>query len=97
VVTLAAIKRHKFIHSGPNVYEYTKIKKELFFGYEKIDNYYIASPEKALLDTLYLLSRNKRLVDLSSLNQKKINKNKLYKQARKFPKYVIDKLKSFTA
>ena len=92
VVTLATVKRHKFIYSGPYVYEYTRIKKELFFGYQRIDNYYIALPEKALLDTVYLLSRNKRLVDLSGLNHKKIDKDTLYKYAKKFPKYVLDKL-----
>lgn len=95
VVTLATIKRHKFIYSGPYVYEYTRIKKDLFFGYQRIDNYYIALPEKALLDTVYLLSRNKRLVDLSSLNQKKVNKGILYKYAKKFPKYVSNKLNLF--
>ena len=95
VVTLATVKRHKFIYSGPYVYEYTRIKKELFFGYQRIDNYYIALPEKALLDTVYLLSRNKRLVDLSSLNPKKINKDTLHKYAKKFPKYVLDKLGLF--
>ena len=93
VITLATIKRHKFVYSGSYVYEYTKIKKEFFFGYEKIDRYYIALPEKALLDTVYLLSRNKRLVDLSSINTRKIDKERLYKFARKFPKYVLDKLK----
>ena len=94
VITLATIKRHKFIYSGPYVYEYTKIKKELFFGYERINQYHIALPEKALLDTVYLLARNKRLVDLKSINTKKINKDRLYKFAKQFPEYVTVKLKS---
>ncbi len=95
VITLATTKRHKFVYSGPYVYEYTRMKKELFFAYERVNQYYIALPEKALLDTVYLLSRNKRLVDLSSLNHKKINKHTLYNYAKKFPKYTIEKLKSF--
>lgn len=94
IVTLATVKRHKLIQAGPYTYEYTKIKKELFFGYEKIKEYYIALPEKALLDTVYLLSRNKRLVDLGGINLKKIDKNRLYKFAKHFPKYVTDKLKT---
>ena len=94
VITLATTKRHKFIYSGPYIYEYTKIKKELFFGSEKIDKYYMALPEKALLDTVYLLSRNKRLVDLGNINSKKINKDRLYKFAEQFPGYVLDKLKA---
>ena len=93
VITLITVKRHKFTYAGPYIYEYTKIKKELFFGYVRVDQYYIALPEKALLDTVYLLSRNKRLVDLKGLNYKKINKDRLYKYAKKFPKYVGEKLK----
>lgn len=93
-VTLISFKRHKFIHSGPYTYEYTKIKRELFFGYERIDEYYIALPEKALLDTIYLLSRNKRLVDLGSINTtRRIDKDRLYKFGKEFPQYVVNRLK----
>ncbi|MBI2995539.1 MAG: hypothetical protein HYY52_02385 [Candidatus Melainabacteria bacterium] len=95
VITLATTNKHKFIYSGPYTYEYTKIKKELFFGYERIKGYYIALPEKALLDTVYLLSRNKRLVDLSSLDFKKINKERLNKYAKNFPAYLQKTLQSF--
>ena len=94
IITLTTLKRHKFVHAGPYAFEYTKLKKELFFGYERIDDYYIASPEKALLDTIYLVSKNKRLVDLKSLNLEKINKKKLYDLAKRFPEYVRKELKS---
>lgn len=88
IVTLISLKRHKFVFSGPYTFEYTKIKKELFFGYNKTGSYYIASPEKAFLDVIYLMTRNKRLVDLGSINLKKINKKRLFDFAKKFPKYV---------
>lgn len=88
VVTLATSNRHRFIHAGPYTFEYTKLKEDLFFGYDRVDNYYIATPEKALLDTLYLVSRNKRLVDLDNLNTKKLNKKRLISYSKKFPKYV---------
>lgn len=38
-------------------YMYSHIKKDLFFGYKKVDNYLIATPEKALLDYLYMVSK----------------------------------------
>ena len=91
VVTLISTGRHKFVYSGPYTFEFTKIKKELFFGFSKTGSYYIASPEKALLDIIYLTVRNKRLVDFSSFNYKKINKKKLFDLAKKFPKYVKKK------
>lgn len=93
VITLTTVKRHKFVYSGPYTFEYTKIKEEMFFGYDLVDSYYIATPEKALLDTIYLVSRNKRLVDLDSLNYKKINKKRLFDFAKRFPKYIIDMVK----
>ena len=95
VVTLISTGRHKFVYSGPYTFEFTKIKKELFFGFGKTGSYYIASPEKALLDIIYLTTRNKRLVDLSSFNYKKINKKKLFDLAKKFPKYVEKNIPCF--
>ena len=95
VVTLATTNRHKFVHVGPYIFEYTKLKKSLFFGYYRVDNYYIATPEKALLDTLYLVSRNKRLEDLYKLNTKKLSKRKLKAFLKEFPKYVELELEKF--
>ena len=96
IITLISLKRHKFMHSSLYTFEYTKIKKELFFGYDRVDNYYIATPEKALLDTIYLISRNKRLVDLGTIDLKKANRKKLYTLARRFPHYVKEKLDTLT-
>lgn len=92
-ITLTTVSRHKYFHLGPYTCEYTKLNKDLFFGYEKVDNYYIASPEKALLDTIYLTSRNKRLIDFDSLNLKRLNKKRLFRLLNKFPNYVKESLK----
>ncbi|MDO9027807.1 MAG: hypothetical protein Q7U68_02975, partial [Candidatus Roizmanbacteria bacterium] len=50
--------------------EYRKIQPPLFFGYEKQESLYIATPEKALLDTLYLVSFGKLIIDLQQLDLK---------------------------
>jgi len=63
----------------------------LFFGYDLKNKIYLATPEKALADLLYLLARGKRSVDLESLEKKKINQKKLCEILTKFPKYTIKK------
>ncbi|MCK9272073.1 hypothetical protein M0P65_00820 [Candidatus Gracilibacteria bacterium] len=42
-------------------FHYFNVKKELYFGYEYIDGYFIAEKEKALLDYFYLKSASLKL------------------------------------
>ena len=48
------MKRHREINLGENRIEFRTVDRERFFGFEKIQNFYIASIEKAILDSLYL-------------------------------------------
>lgn len=68
------------------LFSYTHIKKELFWGYEKKDNYLIALPEKALLDQLYLFAKGYKSINLDEYNLSKINIKLLKKYLRQFPK-----------
>lgn len=72
-------------------YVYHKIKDEILFikdGLEILDNYYIATPERAFLDMIYL-DKNYYFDNLSSINWKKcfslveIYKNKALKKRLK--------------
>ncbi|MEA3463994.1 MAG: hypothetical protein U9R14_02895 [Patescibacteria group bacterium] len=73
------------------LFVFRHIKKELFFGYKKINDngqvYLIAEPEKALFDYLYLnLSKIKNQADVDELRLnefeiKKLNKSKIKKFA----------------
>ena len=67
---------------------FRKIDKKLFFGYALRDNVFIAEPEKALLDTLYL--KLKGLADLSEedLNLNGLSKGKFLEMSKKFPRNV---------
>ncbi len=94
IITLTSTDRHKFIHMSAYTFEYTKIKEDLFFDFYKVGNFYIASAEKAFLDTIYLICRNKRLVDLKDLDVKKLNKSRLFTLAKKYPNYVREKLQN---
>ncbi|MBL7180947.1 MAG: hypothetical protein ABIK98_04715 [Pseudomonadota bacterium] len=54
VITLAASvgKKRRVNYQGVTI-EFSKISPSLFFGYTFQKNFYIADPEKAILDTLY--------------------------------------------
>lgn len=86
--TFATIKKSKKIWLKETEIEYTQLKPELFFGYILAGGIYLARPEKALLDQLYLVSRGKRSLNLKELDLNIINKSALFKFAKKFPPSV---------
>ena len=88
-----AVKRTKEIIIDDTVFNYVKINRNLYGGFIKKENFFIAVPEKALLDALYLKFLRRYSFDLSSIDVSKINKKKLYKMAKKYPRKVIKLLR----
>jgi len=89
MITFATHKKHKIIKASHWTFEYTHLKKSLLWGYELKNKIYIASPEKALADLLYLKARGKRMVELDTLEKKKIDKKNFIKILKSFPSYVF--------
>lgn len=67
-------------------FSYTRIKKNLFWGYEKKSQFLIALPEKALLDQLYLASKGLKKVDLDEYDFSLISWSKFNTYLKKYPK-----------
>jgi len=67
---------------------FRKISKKLFFGYTLKDNIFIAEPEKALLDTLYLKSKGLTDLDKESLTLNDLSRTKFLMMSKKFPSKV---------
>jgi predicted transcriptional regulator of viral defense system len=67
------------------VFNYSKIKNDFYFGFSKKDNIFIASPEKAFIDSLYLNYLGKYNLDLSSLNLEKIDRKGCENILKKYP------------
>lgn len=86
--TFATNKKSKKMTIWNTEVEFTQIKNDLFFGYILNNSIYIAEPEKALLDQIYMASRGKRNLNLEELDLKNINKETLDKYAQKYPKYI---------
>lgn len=68
------------------IFTYTKIKKELFWGYEKKENFLIAFPEKALLDQIYLAAKGQRGINFSEYNLENISLSKFRDYLTRYPK-----------
>ncbi|MEA1939627.1 MAG: hypothetical protein U9N03_03075 [Candidatus Caldatribacteriota bacterium] len=67
------------------IFNYCKIKDKYYFNFIKKDNIFIASPEKALIDSLYLQYLGKYNLDLSSIDLEKINKRNYKNILEKYP------------
>jgi predicted transcriptional regulator of viral defense system len=50
-----SLYRTKITEIDGNIFKYSKIKEEFYFGFVKKDNFFIATPEKALVDSLYFM------------------------------------------
>ena len=79
-----AVKRTKEIEIERTLYNYSKIKTNLYFGFIKEKDFFIATPEKAFLDAIHLRSLGRYNFDLSSIDVSKFNLKELQKMAAKF-------------
>jgi predicted transcriptional regulator of viral defense system len=76
-------------------YDFTTIKKDLFFGYININGIIIAEKEKAILDSLYLPKQARGIREIEHIiknNLNNLNKKKLINYANKNIK-IKNKLK----
>lgn len=69
-VTTQKSKKHEV---NGKEYEYTKISKRFYSDFVKLDGFLIATPEKALIDLIYLASKKLKKIDFSELDMSIIN------------------------
>jgi len=86
VVTLSTSvgKRRNIQYQGITI-EFSKISNHLYFGFIIHDNFYLATPEKAILDTLYY---RKVIPAFDELELDCVDYDTLSKMATKFPTTV---------
>lgn len=94
VITLStSVGERNKVHYKGLVIEYSKISENLFFGYETREGFNIATPEKALLDTLYLRGY---IPFLDELELDNLNTNQLIDLSRVYPKTVQKKVSALS-
>jgi len=95
VVESISVKRTKEVVVDDLLFIYSKINRNLYFGFSKIGGYFMASPEKAFLDSVYLNSLKKYSFDHSSIDINKLDIKKLKAESKKFPSRTREALKKW--
>lgn len=80
-----AVKRSKELNLNGSVFRYVKLARDLYNTFKKEKDFFIATPEKALLDAFYLMSYGRYSLDLSSLDAAKLDGQEIERLSRKFP------------
>ena len=73
---------------GDTVVEFHQLKRELFFGYTLEGGLYVAEPEKALLDQLYMVTRGLASLAWDELDLSPLDPEQLRAYAALFPAEV---------
>ena len=84
-VESVSIKRSKALDRGGASFRYFKVKAALYGGFVKDQGVFIATPEKAVLDALYLASMGRYSLDVSSLDLDKFDRAALDRLALGYP------------
>ena len=92
-LTFATTRKTRRLTVAGRDIEFRQIKKALFWGYEMQGGLYVAKPEKALLDLVYLASRGMAAADLDELDLRKLSMKTLKDLSKRFPEYTQRYLK----
>ncbi len=87
-LTFATTNKTKTLDILERRVDYRQIKPALFFGFDMADGYYIAKPEKALLDLVYLSTQGKAALPMEELDLRALSPSILHEFAERFPPRV---------
>lgn len=80
-----SLKRSMRFDIQGTAFSFYKIKAPYYFDFRRTDEGFIAAPEKALVDALYLYSFGKYKLDFSALDLVKLNRKKIKEALKIFP------------
>jgi predicted transcriptional regulator of viral defense system len=83
-----SLKRTRKFEVAQHTFHYSKISLDLYKGFERVEDVFIALPEKALLDSFYLASLGRYSLDSSALDLTKIKGEVLENLSLLFPPRV---------
>ena len=83
IISSITTRRNKLIKQQEKEFIFFHLKGDYFFDYIKEKDFLIATPEKALIDTIFFNSIRKLKTDLSELVLEQINKKRLLKLKEK--------------
>lgn len=94
-ITSIVLGKPKEVKTGQKIFSYSKIKKEYFKDYIKIDDFLIATKEKAVFDYAYFVSKGLKsvntLLDIAKYLKEKNIRNYLLENGNKLLIKFINK------
>lgn len=87
-LTFATTRGSKKLMLGDREVEYRQLKDDCFFGYKLENGIYIAEPEKAVLDQLYMISKGRAKSEVREWSLAGLKKDRFLSYSKKFPKVV---------
>lgn len=88
VYTAVTTRRNKQGNVGKTEVNYKHLRRNLFWGYLPEGEAFIAEPEKALLDWIYLRSGKETKLSLDEIHWEEVDREKLKSYSTKFPRDV---------
>ena len=85
----ACLKRTVRYEAAGVVFNYYKLSKARYFDFVKKDGVFIATPEKAFLDCVYLFSFGKYRPDFGSMDLTRLDTTRLKKLMRGYPAKTV--------
>jgi len=92
-ITSITIKKSKNIVINQKDFSYSKIDTNLFWGWEKRQDFLIARPEKALLDYVYFATKGLVNLDWDEIDMTNLDRKLLLEWGRKYDKIVLREVK----
>jgi predicted transcriptional regulator of viral defense system len=80
-----ALKRTKEIQVSDSLFRYSKVAGVFYFGFKREKDFFIATPEKALLDAFYLMSYGRYALDISAVDAEKLDRDEIRRLSKEFP------------
>jgi len=77
IITSATLQKTKSISASNGDYSYRQLSFQMYFGFTKSNDYLIATPEKALIDYIYLKIKNGTPLNLDEFDFDAISSKKL--------------------
>ena len=84
-----SIKRTRSFQVDNLSFRYMRIKPDLYGGFVKKEGFFVALPEKAILDCFYFASMGRYPLDIHSLDLTKADEKSLTKLAKMYPQKTI--------
>jgi len=82
-ITSVTTKRVTSIKNGGKTFSFVQITPKYFSDYQIVDNFLIATPEKALVDMMFTVALGRASLSIEELNLQSIDKNKVNELASK--------------